>query len=72
MSPMHLPKPPRPLSIAYGGAELPEMRRQSEDYGKAIGSPARSLPGHDHFTILDELASPKGALTQMLLGFLKK
>ncbi len=66
MSPMLLPKPQKPLAIAYGGAELPEMRRQSEDYGKAIGRPAHALAGHDHFTILDELASPAGALTRMV------
>jgi acetyl esterase/lipase len=69
MSPMLLPKPKKPLTVAYGGAELPEMRRQSEDYGKAIGRTAHALPGHDHFTILDELASPTGALTKMVLDF---
>ncbi|MGE5639142.1 MAG: alpha/beta hydrolase [Clostridia bacterium] len=67
MSPMLLPRPQKPLTIAYGGNELPEMRRQSEDYGKTIGRPAYSLAGHDHFTILEELASPTGALTRMVL-----
>ena len=68
MSPMLLPAPTQPLIVTYGGAELPEMRRQSEDYGKHIGRPARALAGHDHFTILDELASPAGALTKLLLS----
>jgi len=71
MSPMFLQKPAKPLTIAYGGAELPEMRRQSEDYGKAIGRPAHALAGHDHFSILDELASPTGALTRMVLDLQK-
>ena len=67
MSPMLLPPPKKPLLVAYGGNELPEMRRQSEDYGAHIGRPARSLAGHDHFTILGELASPSGVLTRMLM-----
>lgn len=66
MSPMLLAAPKKPLIVTYGGAELPEMRRQSEDYGGHIGRPARALAGHDHFTILDELASPSGALTKMV------
>jgi hypothetical protein len=63
MSPLRLPSPSRPLLVAYGGAELPELCRQSEDYGRAIGRPARALASRNHFTILEELASPEGALT---------
>jgi arylformamidase len=65
-SPLFLPPPARPLIVTCGGGELPELRRQSEAYGEAIGRPARQLAGHDHFSILEELASPAGALTAMV------
>jgi hypothetical protein len=66
LSPMRLAHSPLPLVLAYGMDELPELRRQSEDYAAArAGLPGRSLPlpGRDHFTILEELASADGALT---------
>ena len=63
MSPQRLSPPQKPLAVVYGGNELPEMRRQSEDYGRAIGRPAQALAGHDHFSILEELANPAGKLS---------
>ena len=55
----------KPLSIAYGTNELPELRRQSEEYSKAVPqAKLLALPEHDHFTILEELASPAGSLTR--------
>jgi acetyl esterase/lipase len=62
--PAHLP----PLSVAVGGAELPEMQRQSVEYAAACGSAALTLPGHDHFSILEELARPDGRLTDSAKG----
>ena len=59
-------KPGKPLSITYGADELPELRRQSEDYAARIGAKALGLPRCDHFTILEELASPHGALTALV------
>jgi acetyl esterase/lipase len=56
----------KPLVVAYGAAELPELQRQSEEYGKKAGARILGLKGHDHFTILEELASPAGALTAAL------
>lgn len=63
----------KPLIIAVGGAELPELRRQSDEYAAALGTRAThlSLPGHDHFTVLEELCRPQGALHRragMLMG----
>jgi len=60
-----------PLIVAFGGDELPELRRQSEEYAAArqrASLPGRlvRLPGHNHFTILDELARPGGALTMLV------
>jgi arylformamidase len=61
----------KPLLLAYGTAELPELQRQSKEYA-AVRKRAelRPLDGHDHFSILEELASPQGALTGMVRAFL--
>ena len=64
------PKAP-PLAVSVGTGELPELVRQSAQYAEAArqaGLGARYLPleGHDHFTILDELAQPHGALCEAL------
>jgi hypothetical protein len=53
------------LFIAYGADELPELRRQSEDYAKSMKQQAVALPRCNHFTILEELASPHCALTAL-------
>ncbi|MGQ0653291.1 MAG: alpha/beta hydrolase [Betaproteobacteria bacterium] len=70
-SPILLPHPGKPLVVAYGAAELPELQRQSRDYAAAHKLRMEALEGHDHFTILEELASPQGKLTALartLLG----
>jgi acetyl esterase/lipase len=72
LSPLrHLPRQSAPLMIACGGAELAELQRQSETYAAARA--AAGLPGRfaklarlDHFTILEELASPDGRLTGLV------
>jgi hypothetical protein len=55
----------KPLTIAYGAAELPELCRQSEDYAKLLGTKAIGIERCNHFTVLEELASPHGALTAL-------
>jgi arylformamidase len=67
----HLPVRPIPMKIYVGGDELPELRRQSQEYFDALT--ARSLPatlsfvpGQNHFSMMEELARPDGALTQGL------
>ena len=67
-----LPQSSAPLTIAYGTAELPELERQSREYAAARAAaslPGKvvALPGHNHFTILEELANPEGALTGLVL-----
>jgi arylformamidase len=64
-----------PLTLAFGTKELPELRRQTRDYHAArrmAGLPSEQLPliGHDHFSILEELASPSGKLTACLCRLL--
>ncbi len=67
----HLPARAAPLVVTVGLDELPELIRQSEEYGSAWqrrGLPGRYLPlaGHDHFSILEELARPDGRLVDAL------
>jgi arylformamidase len=71
----HLPETAGELVIAYGLDELPELRRQSIAFGEAWLE--RGLPGRllaidrvNHFTILETLAQPGGALTGALLDML--
>jgi len=67
-SPIFLPAVKKPLVVAYGKSELPELQRQSEEFARKVNAKALGLEGHDHFTILEELASPRGTLTRALLG----
>ena len=55
----------KPLTIAYGADELPELCRQSEDYATLLGTKAVGIPRTNHFTVLEHLASPHGALTAL-------
>jgi arylformamidase len=66
-----LAKPSGPLHVSVGGAELPELQRQSRDYAASAekrGFPVQLsvLDGHHHFSILDELARPHGVLVDHL------
>jgi acetyl esterase/lipase len=59
------------VAVVAGSAELPLMRKQSADYAasRALqGLPVayEEIPGANHFTILEELASPKGRLTALV------
>ncbi len=71
-SPVLIPDSGKPLVIAYGKKELPEMQRQSELFFAARKrATLLALQGHDHFTILDELESPGGALTAAVRTLMK-
>jgi arylformamidase len=68
----NLPAASPPLAVAFGTGELPEMQRQSRDYAaarRAAKLPTQELPlaGHDHYSILEELAQHDGALTRCLV-----
>ncbi len=70
-SPMRLPMPEVPVTVAVGAAELPELVRQSDEYTVALltaGRTARQVkvPGATHFTILEEVARPTGVLAAEL------
>jgi acetyl esterase/lipase len=73
---LHLPPMAGELVVAYGTKELPELCRQSIEYAQAWTE--RGLAGHlvpvdgaDHFTILEALADPRGALTEALLDLVR-
>jgi arylformamidase len=66
-----------PLHLAVGGDELTELKRQSASFKEmadSLGLPVslRILPGHHHFSMLDELANPDGALTAELLRLISR
>jgi arylformamidase len=61
-----------PLAVAVGGDELPELQRQSTSFAAAaealgVAMALHVLPGHHHYSILDELARADGALTGELV-----
>jgi hypothetical protein len=70
LSPMRRPVVHKPLAIAYGSAELPELRRQSRDF-HALRSVAHApgallpVPGADHFRVLEALRVPGGSLLRL-------
>lgn len=61
----------KPLVIVAGSGELPLLRKQSADYAahRAMhGLPViyEEIPKANHFTMMDELASPSGRLTTLV------
>ena len=69
---LHIPQQAAPCVVAVGAGELPELVRQSAQYAAALAErrlPVRHLPlaAHDHFSVLEELAKPEGALCAALV-----
>jgi len=65
-----------PLRLFVGSNELPELRRQSASYAEAARG--RRLPvaltvlsARHHYSILDELARPEGAITHALVELIE-
>ena len=61
----------KPLALTVGAAELPLLRRQTADFAghrAKYGLPVsyEEIPGANHFTIMDEMLSPKGRITMMI------
>lgn len=73
LSPLRvLPDRLPPLRLFVGGGELHELRRQSADYAAAARARALPvaltvLPGLHHFSILEELSRPDGAIARALV-----
>ena len=61
-----------PMTVAVGGAELPELLRQSREYANACAAvDARiaylEIPGLTHFAVCDDLADPSGVQMTALM-----
>lgn len=61
-----------PMAVAVGGDELPELQRQSTSFqgvadSLGVAMALHVLPGHHHYSILDEIARPDGALARELI-----
>ena len=70
LSPLFLPARGRPLHAIVGGDEGVEYARQSREIAEAWGGTWESLPGANHFTVLDPLADPDSAMVRRALGLL--
>jgi len=71
------PRARGPLLLAVGGDESSEFHRQSaslaERWGRqGVAAEILSLPGRNHFTVLEELADPAGGITRRALALLVK
>jgi arylformamidase len=72
LSPLRvLPDRMAPLRMFVGKRELPELKRQSSAYADAarrgdLPVELTMLPEHHHFSILDEISAPDGAITRAL------
>lgn len=61
----------KPLSLVVGSAELLMLRKQTSDFAShraANGLPVtyEEIAGADHFSIMDEMASPDGRITTLI------
>jgi arylformamidase len=61
----------KPLALTVGSAELPLLRQQSADFashraGRGLPVSYEEIPGANHFTIMNEMLSPKGRITLMI------
>ena len=76
LSPLRLPVVMKPMSIAYGTAELPALMEDSRALHArraAAHAPGALLPvsGANHFNILDHLQSKDGLITRQILDLLR-
>lgn len=76
LSPIRRPVVRKPIAIAYGGAELPELRRQSRVFHRERAEAQAPgalipIPGADHFRVLESLWKPDGALTRAAAELLR-
>lgn len=76
LSPMRLPVVKKPIAVAYGSAELPELCRQSRDWHalRALAhapGPLIPVPNADHFRVLEALRRPQGELLRAAADLLR-
>jgi arylformamidase len=61
----------KPLSLVVGSAELPLLRKQTADFAghrarQGLPVAYEEIPGADHFTIMNGMASPAGRITSLI------
>jgi len=66
-----------PMLVAVGEDETVEFNRQSEDYVKALVNNGLNAqlsvqPHKNHFSIIQDLSKKESALSQQIVGFIKK
>lgn len=76
LSPIRRPVVQKPIAVAYGAAELPELRRQSRTFHRIRAEaqapgPLIPIPGADHFRVLESLWNPDGALLRAAAELLR-
>jgi hypothetical protein len=77
-SPLHrIPVRTAPVVVAYGADEIPEIRRQSDDYAAALAFLGRdvarvAVPGCNHFSVLEQLAAADGVLAKALVALVAR
>jgi arylformamidase len=69
--------PATPISLVVGGAELPLLRQQTADFAAhraSHGLPVtyEEIPGADHFSVMDQLASPAGRITTLIRQMIER
>lgn len=64
LSPAFMPSPGLPIHAVVGGLEGSEYERQSRTIAANWGGTWEILPGHQHFSILDELTDPDSGLVR--------
>ena len=69
---LNLPGKAGPVCFAVGADELPEMRRQTQDYyvrwnAAKLAGWDLVVPGTNHFSVMDEMADPDGSLTAAIV-----
>jgi arylformamidase len=70
LSPMFLPKPAGRLHAVVGDEEGPGFAGQSRGIAEAWGGTWESLRGHNHFSIVGELADPGSQMVRTALDLL--
>ena len=76
LSPIRRAMVQKPIAIAYGARELPELRRQSRAFHRVRAEaqapgPLIPIPGADHFRVLEALWTPDGALLRAAAELLR-
>ncbi len=76
LSPLRLPAPDKPMGLAYGTAELPALIADSRALHARRAAQHRPgallpVPHADHFTVMDALRRPGGALLSLARALLE-